>query len=68
MTTGPLLKVPQHVALLWMVMAGGHDSNLFSRLEGHKRGSEVAREIVTTAARIGVSYLPYMPSPQKLEA
>lgn len=57
MTIGPLLKVPQHVAIIMDGNGRWAREQSLSRLEGHKRGSEVAREIVTAAARIGVSYL-----------
>lgn len=57
MTNGPLLKVPQHVAIIMDGNGRWARQQSLSRLEGHKRGSEVAREIVTAAARIGVSYL-----------
>lgn len=56
-TNGPLLKVPQHVAIIMDGNGRWARQQSLSRLEGHKRGSEVAREIVTTAARIGISYL-----------
>ncbi len=57
MTNNPLLKVPQHVAIIMDGNGRWARQQSLSRLEGHKRGSEVAREIVTTAARIGISYL-----------
>src|SRR3990167_2838111 len=57
MTHGPLLKVPQHVAIIMDGNGRWAREQSLSRLEGHKRGSEVAREIVTAASRIGVSYL-----------
>lgn len=57
MTNGPLHKVPQHVAIIMDGNGRWARQQSLSRLEGHKKGSEVAREIVTTAARIGVSYL-----------
>lgn len=57
MTQGPLLKVPQHVAIIMDGNGRWAREQSLSRLEGHKRGSEVAREIVTAASRIGVSYL-----------
>lgn len=57
MTNGPLLKVPQHVAIIMDGNGRWARQQSLSRLEGHKRGSEVAREIVTAASRIGVSYL-----------
>lgn len=57
MTNGPLIKVPQHVAIIMDGNGRWARQQSLSRLEGHKRGSEVAREIVTTAARIGISYL-----------
>lgn len=57
MTTGSLLKVPQHVAIIMDGNGRWARQQSLSRLEGHKRGSEVAREIVTAASRIGVSYL-----------
>lgn len=57
MMNGPLLKIPQHVAIIMDGNGRWARQQSLSRLEGHKRGSEVAREIVTAAARIGVSYL-----------
>jgi undecaprenyl diphosphate synthase len=57
MTTGPLLKIPQHVAIIMDGNGRWARQQSLSRLEGHKRGSEVAREIVTAAARMGISYL-----------
>lgn len=57
MTHGPLLKVPQHVAIIMDGNGRWAREQSLSRLEGHKRGGEVAREIVTAAARIGVPYL-----------
>lgn len=57
MTNGSLLKVPQHVAIIMDGNGRWARQQSLSRLEGHKRGSEVAREIVTTAVRIGISYL-----------
>ncbi|MBI2707643.1 MAG: isoprenyl transferase [Proteobacteria bacterium] len=57
MTSTPLLKVPQHVAIIMDGNGRWARQQSLSRLEGHKRGSDVARDIVTTAARIGVSYL-----------
>jgi undecaprenyl diphosphate synthase len=52
-----LLKVPRHVAIIMDGNGRWARQQTLSRLEGHKRGSEVARDIVTTAARVGVSYL-----------
>ncbi len=52
-----LLKIPQHVAIIMDGNGRWAREQSLSRLEGHKRGSEVAREIVTAASRIGVSYL-----------
>ena len=57
MNSTPLLKVPQHVAIIMDGNGRWARQQSLSRLEGHKRGSDVARTIVTTAARIGVSYL-----------
>jgi len=57
MSSTPLLKVPQHVAIIMDGNGRWARQQSLSRLEGHKRGSDVARTIVTTAARIGVSYL-----------
>jgi undecaprenyl diphosphate synthase len=53
----PLLKVPSHVAIIMDGNGRWARQHSLSRLEGHKRGSDVARDIVTTASRIGVSYL-----------
>lgn len=52
-----LLKVPQHVAIIMDGNGRWAKSQHLSRLEGHKRGSEVARDIVTASSRIGVEYL-----------
>jgi undecaprenyl diphosphate synthase len=52
-----LLKVPQHVAIIMDGNGRWARQQSLSRLEGHKRGSDVARDIVTAASRIGVSYL-----------
>ncbi len=57
MTDKILIKVPQHVAIIMDGNGRWARQQTLSRLEGHKRGSEVARDIVTTAARAGVSYL-----------
>src|SRR5437762_6659542 len=57
MTERRLLKVPQHVAIIMDGNGRWAREQSLSRLEGHKRGSEVARQIVTAASRIGVSYL-----------
>ena len=52
-----LTKIPQHVAIIMDGNGRWARQQSLSRLEGHKRGSEVAREIVTAASRIGISYL-----------
>ena len=52
-----LTKVPQHVAIIMDGNGRWARQQSLSRLEGHKKGSEVAREIVTAASRIGISYL-----------
>lgn len=57
MTIKTLLKVPQHIAIIMDGNGRWAREHSLSRLEGHKRGSEVARNIVTTASRMGVSYL-----------
>jgi len=57
MTERRLTKVPQHVAIIMDGNGRWARQQSLSRLEGHKRGSEVAREIVTAAARIGIPYL-----------
>ncbi len=57
MTEKHLLKVPQHVAIIMDGNGRWARQQSLSRLEGHKRGSEVARDIVTAASRIGISYL-----------
>lgn len=57
MTNAPLLKAPQHVAIIMDGNGRWARQHTLSRLEGHKRGSEVAREIVTAASRAGISYL-----------
>lgn len=57
MTNGLLIKPPQHVAIIMDGNGRWARQQSLSRLEGHKRGSEVAREIVTTAAKAGIQYL-----------
>lgn len=57
MTDRQLLKVPQHVAIIMDGNGRWARQQSLSRLEGHKRGSEVAREIVTASSRVGISYL-----------
>lgn len=57
MTEKRLLKIPQHVAIIMDGNGRWARQQGLSRLEGHKRGSEAAREIVTAAARIGISFL-----------
>ncbi|MBP6952605.1 MAG: isoprenyl transferase [Alphaproteobacteria bacterium] len=57
MTDSRLYKTPQHVAIIMDGNGRWARRQSLSRLEGHKRGSEVAREIVTAASRIGISYL-----------
>lgn len=57
MTERRLIKVPQHVAVIMDGNGRWARQQNLSRLEGHKRGSEVAREIVTAASRLGISYL-----------
>lgn len=57
MTERHLLKIPQHVAIIMDGNGRWARQHSLSRLQGHKRGSEVAREIVTAASRAGVSYL-----------
>jgi undecaprenyl diphosphate synthase len=57
MTDRKLLKVPQHVAIIMDGNGRWARTHGLSRLEGHKRGSEVARDIVTASSRIGISCL-----------
>lgn len=57
MTDRRLLKIPQHVAIIMDGNGRWARQQSLSRLEGHKRGSEVAREIITAAARLGISHL-----------
>ena len=57
MTTQPLSKIPSHVAIIMDGNGRWARQHSFSRLEGHKQGSDVARNIVTAAAKLGVSYL-----------
>lgn len=57
MTERRLVKIPQHVAIIMDGNGRWARQQSLSRLDGHKRGSEVAREIITTAARLGISYL-----------
>jgi len=57
MTTRALSKIPQHVAIIMDGNGRWARQQSLSRLVGHQRGSEVAREIVNVAARLGISYL-----------
>jgi len=57
MTSKTPLKAPQHVAIIMDGNGRWARQQNLSRLEGHKRGSEVARQTVIAAARIGISYL-----------
>lgn len=57
MVNTKLLKVPQHVAIIMDGNGRWARQQSLSRLEGHKKGSDVARDIVTAASRIGISYL-----------
>jgi undecaprenyl diphosphate synthase len=57
MTERRLTKVPEHVAIIMDGNGRWARQQNLSRLEGHKRGSEVAREIVTASARIGIKNL-----------
>lgn len=57
MTGRQLLKIPQHVAIIMDGNGRWARQQSLSRLAGHKRGSEVAREIVTAASHIGISFL-----------
>lgn len=57
MTSRQLLKIPQHVAIIMDGNGRWARQHSLSRLAGHKRGSEVAREIVTAASRIGIPFL-----------
>jgi len=57
MTNKIPLKVPQHVAIIMDGNGRWARQQNLSRLEGHKRGSEVARQTVIAAARMGISYL-----------
>lgn len=57
MTNKTPLKVPQHVAIIMDGNGRWARQQNLSRLEGHKRGSEVARQTVIAAARMGISYL-----------
>jgi undecaprenyl diphosphate synthase len=57
MVNTKLLKVPQHVAIIMDGNGRWARQQSLSRLEGHKKGSDVARDIVMAASRIGISYL-----------
>lgn len=57
MTSKTPLKVPQHVAIIMDGNGRWARQQNLSRLEGHKRGSEIARQTVIAAARMGISYL-----------
>lgn len=51
------LKVPQHVSIIMDGNGRWARQQSLSRLEGHKKGSEVTRQIVKKAAELGVSYI-----------
>lgn len=57
MVTTTLSKIPSHVAIIMDGNGRWARQQSLSRLEGHKRGIEVARDVVTAAAHMGVSYL-----------
>jgi undecaprenyl diphosphate synthase len=57
MTKKTISKVPDHVAVIMDGNGRWARQQSLSRLEGHKKGIEVARDIVKAAAKIGVSYL-----------
>lgn len=57
MTKKTISKVPEHVAIIMDGNGRWARQQSLSRLEGHKKGIEVARDIVKAAAKIGVSYL-----------
>ena len=57
MTKKTISKVPDHVAIIMDGNGRWARQQSLSRLEGHKKGIEVARDIVKAAAKIGVSYL-----------
>ncbi len=52
-----MTTVPRHVAVIMDGNGRWAKAQGFPRLAGHQRGSEVAREIVRTAADLGVKYI-----------
>jgi len=57
MTVPRLTKIPQHVAIIMDGNGRWARQRSLSRLEGHKKGSEVTHDIVKAAANLGISYL-----------
>ena len=52
-----MTTVPRHVAVIMDGNGRWAQAQGFPRLAGHQRGSEVAREVVRTAADLGVKYI-----------
>ena len=57
MTEIDLHKVPQHIAIIMDGNGRWAKNRNLARLEGHKKGSEVAEDIVDAALDLGVKYL-----------
>lgn len=53
----PLFKVPQHLAIIMDGNGRWARERGLTRLEGHQKGSEVARTILSAAGDLGISYL-----------
>lgn len=52
-----LTKIPQHVAIIMDGNGRWARQQNLSRIDGHKKGSEVARKIVSKCTDLGISYL-----------
>lgn len=52
-----LTKIPQHVAIIMDGNGRWARQQNLSRIDGHKKGSEVARKIVSKCSDLGISYL-----------
>lgn len=52
-----LTKIPKHVSIIMDGNGRWARQQQLSRIEGHKKGSEVTRDIVAKAAELGVEYI-----------
>ena len=52
-----LTKIPQHVAIIMDGNGRWARQQNLSRIDGHKKGSEVARKIVSKCSDLGISFL-----------